>query len=222
MMSAVNRQHARLHDLGHDGKTRSWSEGTYGRLTSSQIVLDKQGWAMRLVHTAMASTWDLERLYDEHAGALFAFLLNLTRNEADTRDCLQEIFVKLARNPAILAKVRNEQAFLLRLAHNQAVDHIRRRDARNRHHQALAQETADLFAETHDPDEAQFRRELARALEQLPPEQRAVVHLKLWEDLTFEQIAETLEIPLNTAASRYRYGLDKLRSRLRPIYEDLK
>ena len=49
-----------------------------------------------------------------------------------------------------------------------------------------------------------------------------VVHLKLWEGLTFEQIAIALDIPLNTAASRYRYGLDKLRARLRPLYDEIK
>jgi RNA polymerase sigma-70 factor (ECF subfamily) len=48
-----------------------------------------------------------------------------------------------------------------------------------------------------------------------------VVHLKLWEELTFEEIAAALEIPPNTAASRYRYGLDKLRERLRPLYEEI-
>ena len=65
-------------------------------------------------------------------------------------------------------------------------------------------------------------RTLATALEELPSEQRAVVHLKLWEGLTFEAIAEALEIPPNTAASRYRYGIDKLRERLRPLYEEIK
>jgi len=57
---------------------------------------------------------------------------------------------------------------------------------------------------------------------ELPPEQRAVTHLKLWEKLTFEQIAETLDIPANTAASRYRYALDKLRERLRPLYDEIR
>jgi len=66
-----------------------------------------------------------------------------------------------------------------------------------------------------------FRAALAEALAELPEDQRAVVHLKLWDGLTFEQIAGALEIPLNTAASRYRYGLDKLRGRLRPLYEEL-
>ena len=51
---------------------------------------------------------DIERLYDEHAQALFAFLLNLTRHEADTRDLLQELFVKLANRPELLDDVRDE------------------------------------------------------------------------------------------------------------------
>ena len=79
-----------------------------------------------------------------------------------------------------------------------------------------------VFAPAADPDEAAFRAELSDALAELPPDQRAVVHLKLWEGLTFEAIAETLDLPPNTAASRYRYGLDKLRERLRPLYEELK
>ena len=61
---------------------------------------------------------DIERLYDTHAPSLFAFLLNFTRNETDTRDLLQEIFVKLARDPDVLKNVRDERSFLLRLAHN--------------------------------------------------------------------------------------------------------
>jgi len=77
------------------------------------------------------------------------------------------------------------------------------------------------FAPAADPDEQAFRDAFASALGQLPDEQRAVVHLKLWEGLTFEQIAAALDIPPNTAASRYRYGLDKLRERLRPLYEEL-
>jgi RNA polymerase sigma-70 factor (ECF subfamily) len=45
--------------------------------------------------------------------------------------------------------------------------------------------------------------------------------LKLWEGLTFEEIAAVLDLSPSTAASRYRYGLDKLRGRLRPLYEEI-
>jgi RNA polymerase sigma-70 factor (ECF subfamily) len=165
---------------------------------------------------------DLAQLYDGHAQALFAFLLNLTRNESDTRDVLQELFIKLARQPDLLSGVRDDRAFLLRLAHNSAVDLMRRRGTREKNYEQLAADSASAFAPSTDPDERAFRAALAAALGELPPDQRAVVHLKLWEGLTFEAIADTLDLPLNTAASRYRYGLDKLRERLRPLYEEIK
>jgi len=170
----------------------------------------------------MAAPRDLARWYDEHAQALFAFLLNLTRHEADTRDLLQALFVKLATRPGLLDGVRDERGFLLRMAHNLAVDLVRRRDTRTRNYEAFALEAATVFASAADPDEQVFRERLTEALGELPVEQRAAVHLKLWEGLTFEAIAELLDVPLNTAASRYRYGLDKLRERLRPLYEEIR
>jgi len=170
----------------------------------------------------MPGSQEIERLYDAHAAALFAFLLNLTRDEADTRDLLQEMFVKLAREPQLLAGVREERAFLIRLAHNAAIDLMRRRGTRERTKENFAAEILSPFAPASDPDEQFFREELAAALGELPAEQRAVVHLKLWSGLTFEAIAAALDIPPNTAASRYRYGLDKLRDRLRPLYEEIK
>jgi len=170
----------------------------------------------------MPRATEIERLYDEQAQPLFAFLLKFTRDEADTRDLLQEIFVKLAREPRLLAGVREERAFLIRLAHNAAIDLIRRRGTRERTKENFAAEMISVFAPANDPDEKVFREELSIALGGLPEEQRAVVHLKLWGELTFEEIATVLEISPNTAASRYRYALDKLRDRLRPLYEEMK
>ncbi|MGA3182072.1 MAG: sigma factor, partial [Verrucomicrobiota bacterium] len=109
----------------------------------------------------MASTPDIQRLYDDHAPALFAFLLNLLRNEADTHDVMQELFVKLARRPALLAEARNERGLLLRLAHNAAIDLMRRGGARERNYDQLAREQTELFARSADPDEQVFREKLA-------------------------------------------------------------
>lgn len=165
---------------------------------------------------------ELSRLCDANAAALFAFLLNLTRDEADTRDLLQDLFIKLAQRPEMLDEVREERHFLIRLAHNTAIDLMRRRSTRQQRQERFHHQTFSPFATTPDPDETAFRAALAEALSELPPDQRAVVHLKLWEGLTFEEIAESLDIPLNTAASRCRYGVDRLRARLRPLYEELK
>jgi RNA polymerase sigma-70 factor (ECF subfamily) len=165
---------------------------------------------------------DLERLYDAHAQSIFAFVLNLTRSEAETRDVLQEVFVKLASCPELLRDVRDERGFLLRLGHNLALDLMRRRGTRERRHERFAAEAESVFEASHEADERSFREALSEGLAELPAEQRAVAHLKLWEGLTFEVIAETLGISPNTAASRYRYAIDKLRERLRPLYDEIK
>jgi len=170
----------------------------------------------------MPASDDLERLYDAHAPSLYAFALTLTHREADSRDLLQDLFVKLARQPDVLNRVDDERAFLLRWIRNAAVDLFRRRQSREHLGEALAEQIASPFAPAADADDQAFRAALAEALFELPEEQRAIVQLKLWEGMTFDAIAQLLEIPLNTAASRYRYGLDKLRHRLRPLYEELR
>jgi RNA polymerase sigma-70 factor (ECF subfamily) len=160
---------------------------------------------------------DLRELYDAHAQALFAFVLQLSRSEADTRDILQDLFCRLAREPGKSAP-RNPRAYLLRCAYRLFVDLCRKRSLREDH----SAESEPVFQEPESPDESQFREALEEALAQLPAEQRAVVHLKLWHGLTFDEIATVLELPSNTAASRYRYGLEKLRAQLRPLYEEIR
>lgn len=164
----------------------------------------------------------LERLYDAHAAALHAYLLNLLRDEADARDAFQSVFQQLQARPD-LAGVRDERGFLLRMAHSRAIDALRRQSVRRKAEESAGQESSlNPFAPATDPDEAVFRQRLSEALARLPAEQRAVVHLKLWEGMTFDRIATLLDIPLNTAASRYRYGLDKMRGLLRPLYDEIR
>src|SRR6266550_4592602 len=120
----------------------------------------------------MPASIDLERLYDEHAQALFAFLLNLTRNEADTRDLLQDLFVKLAQKSSLMESVRDERAYLLRLVHNAAIDLMRRRSAQQRNCEELATATdfVPAFAAAANPDEHAFRQALSEGLADLPAE----------------------------------------------------
>ena len=164
---------------------------------------------------------DLESLYDAHAGAVFAFVYNLTRNLADTQDVLQDLFQKLARQGLPAQTLNHPRAYLLKLAHHLMIDQARSRQRRDLRHEALAEAVPSLFAPSADPDEAAFRTALDVALRELPESQRVVVHLKLWEEMTFEGIADVLGIPPNTAASRYRYGLEKLRAELEPLYKEI-
>ena len=161
----------------------------------------------------------LKRLYDAHASGLFHYLVAFTKTEVDARDLLQELFIRLARG--VKMDLQSEKAFLFRLAHNRAIDWLRRRKARWDCEEQLLKELDGSGQRAADPDVALLARGFADAMKTLPDEQRTIVQLKLWDGLTFEEIAETQGIPLNTAASRYRYALEKLRTLLRPLYEEL-
>jgi RNA polymerase sigma-70 factor (ECF subfamily) len=161
---------------------------------------------------------DLERIYDEHVAAMFSHGLALLSDESAVRDLLQNVFLKLAAGKLDGTAIENERGYLLRMVHHAAIDCLRRNKVR-RDHAELA--VPALFESHPDPDREAFRQALEFALQKLPAEQREVVVLKLWQELTFEEISQICEIPVNTAASRYRYGLDKLRHLLRPLYEEL-
>lgn len=162
---------------------------------------------------------ELERIYDAHASGLFHYLVTFTKTEADAHDLLQELFIKLARG--VRMEMQSEKAFLFRLAHNLAIDWLRRRKVRWDGEERLLKELAEARQTVPDPDAAMLARGFAEAMKSLPDEQRTIVQLKLWDGLTFDEIAEAQGIPLNTAASRYRYALEKLRTLLRPLYEEL-
>jgi RNA polymerase sigma-70 factor, ECF subfamily len=160
----------------------------------------------------------LSDLYDAHADALYGYVLNLTRSPAESEDILHDLFLKVAREERHFRTLTRPKSYLFAMAHRAVIDAVRRTETRQRRHESA--ELPALFQP--DPDHAFFQAEVAGAMAGLPIEQRAVLHLKLWEDLTFEQIGTALGIPANTAASRYRYGIDKLRDRLRPTYKELR
>jgi RNA polymerase sigma-70 factor (ECF subfamily) len=156
----------------------------------------------------------LEQLYDAHAKALYVFLLNVSRSSEVTRDILQTVFLRVAAEPELLASIRHPRAYLLRMAHRAWIDLVRRDRSRKERYQQFSSSTPSIFepaSETHD-----LHRVLKRSLASLPEAQRAVDHLHLWEDLTFEQIGDTLGISKSTAVSRFRYALDKLRAQVPP------
>lgn len=162
---------------------------------------------------------ELERLYDAHASGLFRYFAAIVKCEADARDLLQELFIKLAREKAVLADC--EKAWIYRLGHNLAVDWLRRRKTRSEYEQRAVEEGTGMFVPASNPDAALLARQLEEAMEALPLDQRSVTQMKLWEGFTFDEIAAAQRIPANTAASRYRYALEKLRSLLRPLYLEL-
>ena len=150
-------------------------------------------------------------LFDLTSHRLVRFATALTRRQHDAEDAVQTVLVRLAGEPQLLARANCPWAYLLRMVRNQAL-FIARRQQRCR----AASNLEDLV--THCPvDEAEreeSHRAVWKALRTLPAEQAEVVVLKIWEQMTFAQIGEILEISPNTAASRYQYAMAKLAQRL--------
>lgn len=143
----------------------------------------------------------LERLFDEHGRRLVGLLLALLGRPEDAEDALQTLFVKLARAGAPGAG--KEKAYLDQAARNEALTLLRRRKLERRAPPARLVPREGGRAEDVEAIEA--------ALAKLPPEQAEVVVLKVYQEMTFAEIAALLEIPPETAASRWRYALEKLR-----------
>ncbi len=154
----------------------------------------------------------LDWIWDTYASCLLAFATSLLRSRHDAEETLQNVFVKIARNRTRLAAARSLKAYLFTMTRNEAMTLARRRSRREIPIDPAA--FGLLPATPADPPAPEEAEAAARHLAALPEKQRTVVVLKIYEEMTFAQIAVSLKISLHTAASRYRYGLEKLRQRL--------
>ena len=158
-------------------------------------------------------TITLADLYERYAPSLYAYARLLSRSPAEAEDVVQSWFVRLAVQLDRLAEVENQRGYVLTVCRNEA---FRNRSRWRRWWDGdLACGTVQ-FEETESgaPPEPENHDAISRAVAALPPEQREVVFLKVWQEMTFAEIAELLGISPNTAASRYRYGLEKLKGLL--------
>jgi RNA polymerase sigma-70 factor (ECF subfamily) len=146
-------------------------------------------------------------LYDRYAPMLFRAAWSLTGSREAAEDAVQDVFVGAFRARSQLRAVASLPAYLF-----SALRHAAARRGARRREQAI--EAIDPVAPG-DSETSDAARHLEEALRRLPSDQREVVILKVDAGLTFEQISESLEISANTAASRYRYAIEKLRAILK-------
>ena len=136
-----------------------------------------------------------------------------TRSVADAEDVVQEAFVRFWRHQRGLP---GEPMALLVTSLRRAAFDLARRDGRRSAREERAQmggdEPVSWFQAPIERDERRIA--IEEAMQRIPPEQREVLVLKIWGELTFEQIAAELGLSPNTAASRYRYALAALRQEL--------
>ncbi len=157
----------------------------------------------------------LRTIYEAYEGTLTTLAASLLTDPAAAEDVLQDVMVSLVRSVHRLNIRTNLRAYLASAVANRARDVYRRRP---RQMLVPIDEAAHVAACGDGPIQMVIRSErlllLRSALEELPYEQREAVLLRLHADMKFREIARVQNVSIKTALSRYRYGLDKLRSRL--------
>jgi RNA polymerase sigma-70 factor (ECF subfamily) len=157
--------------------------------------------------TDCADSW--RACFDAHGRAMVLFARQFTATLEDAEDAVQEGFVRCWRRRP---QGEDPTAYLFACVRTAALDQSRRQKRRARHEQTVAREAEPaLFTCPVEQEERRLRVE--QAIARLPVEQREVLVLKIWGDLTFDQIARVYGISINTVASRYRYALAALRQR---------
>jgi len=153
----------------------------------------------------------VELIWDRYANDLLAFLKCVLCSIHDAEDVLQMVFVRIVRKRHKLAKARCLDAYVYRIARNEASGWIRRRK-RDRAVRAVDESWLVVPKSPGEPGDLGER--LQTALARLPQEQREVIVMKIYRQKTFIEISRFLELPQSTVASRYRYGMEKLRTLL--------
>jgi RNA polymerase sigma-70 factor (ECF subfamily) len=159
-----------------------------------------------------------------HMNVLYTHALRLTMNSDDAKDLLQETYLKAYRFWDKFEKGTNIKAWLYQIMKNSYINHYRKRvkeprpvefDESSSHHLPEKNVQAEFHhAGARSPHDV-FEDEVARSLESLPSDFRTVVMMSDMEDLTYEEIASTIAVPLGTVRSRLHRGRRLLRERLR-------
>lgn len=154
----------------------------------------------------------LSGLYDLTAQRLVRFATTITRDQHDAEDAVQTALVKVSGQPQLLCQCAQPWSYLLRMVRNESLLILRRRKR-----WSLIGNLQDLITRrsVDELDQEETHRAVWAALRCLPTEQSEVVVLKIWEEMTFAEISEILDVSPSTVASRYRYALEKLTRKLR-------
>jgi RNA polymerase sigma-70 factor, ECF subfamily len=150
------------------------------------------------------SEW-YEAFYQAKAAALILYGRALGLSHGEAEDVLQETFMALMQKSEL---PREPEHYCLRTFRNRALNYKRSLWRR------LTRELESQRWFEKNEDQSPAERVAMGQLAELPPEQREVIVLKIWNRCTFEEIGALLDISPNTAAGRYRYGLQKIKLKL--------
>lgn len=167
-------------------------------------------------HTALAA------LYDQSNRLVHAVVYRILADQADAEEVTLDVYTQVWKNAKTFDATRGTvTSWLITLARSRAIDRLRSVQSRHRR-QDSSDQLVTMASGDSTPEETsllkQTRNHVLGAMEHLPEEQKAVIHMAYYGGLSHNEIAGQLGIPLGTIKTRIRLGMLKLREELGPIY----
>lgn len=157
----------------------------------------------------------METLYDQHAAALWRYVLRLSSDRSRAEDVVQETLLRAWQHPEVVEDTeRSARAWLFAVARNMIIDESRSARFRN---EVGALDKAPERPGPDDVTAALDRMLIADAMAQLSPEHRAVIHRSYYKGWTAAQIADDLGIAEGTVKSRLHYAIRAMRLTLQEL-----
>ena len=172
--------------------------------------------------------YSFEVLLNRHKNIVFAFIMSKIKNKDLSEDIFQDTYVKVV-NSLQKGKYNEEGKFLpwvMRIAHNLVIDHFRKQ---KKMHMVRSNNDFDIFDIIKDDSinvddrliRDQIFNDLRALINLLPNDQREVLKMRYFEEMSFKKIAEYFDVSINTALGRMRYALINLRVLSKKRYVDL-
>jgi RNA polymerase sigma-70 factor (ECF subfamily) len=176
-------------------------------------------WREYLREIECGNAQSLALLYDDSISTLYGLALRILGDSADAEEVLMEVFEQVWRNARAFDSSRGSvQRWLTLLTRSRAIDRLRSAAARRQREEPVNLEQREITSRDPLPDQTSIFRQqqvfVRQALNALPAEQRQVLELAYFSELTHAEIASTLSVPLGTIKTRIRMGMEKLRNAL--------
>jgi RNA polymerase sigma-70 factor (ECF subfamily) len=167
----------------------------------------------RLVHRLWRADPDaLRQIYNRYKDDMLTVAMALLADPDAAEDCVHDVFVHFAGAPADMRANRNLRGYLMRCVANRAKNLVKRQQLQPDHQT----DEQDYTGEQDCPEYRLIVSEesmcIFEAMAKLPIEQREVVSMHIHGKMIFREIAEQLDVSINTVQSRYRYGIEKLKT----------
>ena len=167
------------------------------------------------VHTAAEKKLEFmfTELFRQHEHKLYTLALRLTKSDQLAKDIIQEVFLKLWDQRAIIHTIQNMEAWLYRVTENKIIDFLRKASADNRLKQLIWDHVQQIVNESEQYLAAkEYNQIIQKAIEQLPPQRKLIYQLNKENGMNYREIADELQISKHTVKNQLSTAIQSVRN----------